>query len=116
MRDRHQGARTTHGKGSVTMPWITELKHEKPDGSIVRKFRVGAYRNDRRQFKTFTNKKDAKVFAKTLGDVPRNKDCNLSVHVALARGASLHRFVTNRYLFLDDTKRCVSNLLKYGAP
>lgn len=59
------------------MPWITELKHERPDGSLVRKYRVGAYKNGRRKFKTFTNRKDAEAWAKTLGKVLLQKEYNL---------------------------------------
>jgi integrase len=59
------------------MPWITKVMHEKPDDSLVARYRVGAYKNGRRRFKTFTNEKDAKAFKKKLGEILRDKDYNL---------------------------------------
>jgi integrase len=63
------------------MPWITELKveKEKEDGRpfTVTKYRVGSYKNGRRKFKTFTNEKDAKAFAKELGKILLRKEYNL---------------------------------------
>jgi len=59
------------------MPWITELKSAKPDGSRATKYRVGAYKNGRRKFKTFTNRKEAEAFAKTLGKLLLQDDYNL---------------------------------------
>jgi integrase len=64
------------------MPWITELKVEKQkaDGTpyMVTKYRVGSFKNGRRKFKTFTNEKDAKAFAKALGKILLNKEYNLT--------------------------------------
>jgi integrase len=63
------------------MPWITELKVEKQkeDGTpyTITKYRVGSYKHGRRKFKTFTNEKDAKAFAKELGKILLRKEYNL---------------------------------------
>ncbi|MHB1011940.1 MAG: tyrosine-type recombinase/integrase [Desulfobacteria bacterium] len=63
------------------MPWITELHTEKvkEDGTqyTITKYRVGSFKNGRRKFKTFTNEKDAKAFAKALGKILLNKEYNL---------------------------------------
>jgi integrase len=62
------------------MPWITELKVEKvkEDGTpyTITKYRVGSYKHGRRKFKTFTNEKDAKAFAKALAKILRDKEYN----------------------------------------
>src|SRR3989304_1347401 len=62
------------------MPWITELKVEKvkEDGTpyTITKYRVGSYKNGRRKFKTFTNKKDAEAFSKALANPRRDKEYN----------------------------------------
>lgn len=63
------------------MPWITELPTEKvkEDGTryTITKYRVGSFKNGRRKFKTFTNEKDAKAFAKALGKILLQKEYNL---------------------------------------
>ncbi len=63
------------------MPWITELKVEKvkSDGTpyTLTKYRVGSYKHGRRKFKTFTNEKDARAFAKELGKILTRDDYNL---------------------------------------
>lgn len=62
------------------MPRITELHTEKvkEDGTsyTITKYRVGSFKNGRRKFKTFTNEKDAKAFAKALGKILLNKEYN----------------------------------------
>lgn len=55
------------------MPWITEF--EGADGK--NRYRVGSYKNGRRKFKTFTNEKDAKAFAKELGKILTREEYNL---------------------------------------
>jgi len=63
------------------MPWITKLETEKvkEDGTpyTITKYRVGSFKHGRRKFKTFTNEKDAKAFAKALGKILLNKEYNL---------------------------------------